>query len=69
MRPKRSWLAQGDSVGVKEQPVTRVMKYGKVRRYTCRRCGRPFRDYYLPEGKRVCPRCVAEREDITWPGH
>jgi len=46
-------------VGVKEQPVTRVMKYGKVRRYTCRRCGRPFKDFWLPEEGRLCTRCAA----------
>ena len=30
----------------------------KLRRYTCRRCGRKFKDYYLPEEKRICPRCL-----------
>ena len=49
-------------MGVKEQPITMVMKYGKVRRYTCRVCGRSFKDYYLPEEKRVCPRCAAKME-------
>jgi DNA-directed RNA polymerase subunit RPC12/RpoP len=28
-----------------------------LRSYKCRRCGRKFKDYYLPEEKRVCPRC------------
>ena len=46
-------------MGVKEQPITRVTKY-KVRRYRCRVCGRTFKDYYLPEDKRLCPRCAAE---------
>ena len=45
-------------MGMREQPVTRVMKYGKLRRYKCRRCGKLFRDYYLPEDKRVCTRCA-----------
>jgi rubrerythrin len=34
----------------------------KLRRYKCRICGTVFKDYYLPEDKRVCPRCVG------WPG-
>ncbi len=45
-------------MGVKEQPIIRVMKYGRLRRYKCRVCGRTFKDYYLPEDKRVCPRCA-----------
>jgi len=49
-------------VGNPEQPVTMKMLYGKLRRYKCRVCGRTFRDYYLPEDERVCPRCSAKRE-------
>jgi len=47
-------------MGVREQPITRVTKYGKLSRYTCRVCGRTFKDYYLPEDKRVCTRCAVE---------
>lgn len=47
-------------MGYPEQPITKAMKYGKVRRYRCRKCGRTFKDYYLPEDKRVCARCVRE---------
>ena len=49
-------------MGNPEQPVTMKMLYGKLRRYKCRVCGRTFRDYYLPEDERVCPRCSAKRE-------
>jgi len=49
-------------MGVREQPVTNRMKYGGLRRYTCRSCGAKFRDYYLPEDKRVCTRCAVKRE-------
>jgi len=45
-------------MGYPEQPVTRKMLYGRLRTYTCRKCGRKFKDYYLPEEKRVCPRCA-----------
>lgn len=45
---------------MREQPITNRMKYGKLRRYKCRLCGRIFKDYYLPEDKRVCPRCAAK---------
>ena len=47
-------------MGFPEQPVTRKMLYGKLRRYTCRKCGVKFKDYWLPEDKRVCPRCAAK---------
>ncbi|GAJ24435.1 unnamed protein product, partial [marine sediment metagenome] len=47
-------------MGVREQPITRAMKYGKLRCYKCRVCGRTFKDYYLPEEKRVCTRCAAK---------
>lgn len=30
-----------------------------LRHYKCHVCGRPFKDYYLPEEKRVCTRCAA----------
>jgi transposase-like protein len=33
------------------------MLYGKLRRYKCRLCGRVFKDYYLPEEKRVSEVC------------
>ena len=46
-------------MGVREQPISRATKY-KVRRYRCRKCGRTFKDYYLPEEKRVCTRCKSE---------
>ena len=49
-------------MGVREQPITRVMIYGKLRNYKCRVCGRLFRDYYLPEEKRVCTKCAAEKK-------
>jgi len=49
-------------MGVREQPVTRVMKYARLRRYKCRVCGRPFKDYYLQEDKQVCTRCAVKRE-------
>ena len=45
-------------MGYPEQPITNRMKYGKLRHYTCRSCGVKFKDYYLPEEKRVCPRCL-----------
>lgn len=45
-------------MGFPEQPVTRRMIRGKLRRYKCRVCGRIFKDYYLPEEKRVCARCT-----------
>jgi len=48
-------------MGYPEQPVTRCMRYGRLRRYKCRVCGRSFKDYYLPEDKRVCARCVVQR--------
>ena len=47
-----------DKVGVREQPITRKMMYGKLRRYKCRVCGKLFKDYFLPEEKRMCPRCL-----------
>ena len=50
------------TVGFPEQPITNRMKYGKVRKYKCRRCGRVFKDYYLPEEKRVCVRCAEKNE-------
>ncbi len=49
-------------MGVREQPVTNRMKYGKLRRYTCRSCGVKFKGYYLLEDKRVCPKCLRSRE-------
>ncbi|MBA7581480.1 hypothetical protein ES708_23385 [subsurface metagenome] len=49
-------------MGVKEQPITKAMKYGRLRRYKCRGCGRTFKDYYLPEEERVCPKCASKRE-------
>ncbi|MBA7579246.1 hypothetical protein ES708_21115 [subsurface metagenome] len=52
-------------MGFPEQPITREMKYGKIRRYKCRVCGRTFNDYWLREEKRVCTRCAAgERERL-----
>lgn len=45
-------------MGNPEQPITRKMLYGKLRYYKCRRCGRKFKDYFLPEEKRVCMRCT-----------
>jgi len=50
------------SMGVREQPITRKMIYGRLRRYTCRVCGLTFKDYYLPEEKRICTRCTLKRE-------
>ena len=47
---------------MKEQPITNRMKYGKLRRYKCRVCGKLFKDYFLPEEERVCPRCAAKEE-------
>jgi len=45
-------------MGVRDQPITNRMKYGSLRRYKCRLCGRTFKDYYLPEDKRLCTRCA-----------
>ena len=47
-------------MGVREQPVTNRMKYGRLRRYKCRVCGGTFKDYYLPEDKRLCTRCAVK---------
>lgn len=47
-------------MGYPEQPITNRMKYGRLRVYKCRVCDRTFKDYYLPEEKRVCARCAAE---------
>jgi rRNA maturation endonuclease Nob1 len=49
-------------MGYPEQPITKRMKYGRLRRYKCRVCGRSFKDYYLPEDRRVCARCVVQRD-------
>ncbi|GAI67679.1 unnamed protein product, partial [marine sediment metagenome] len=49
-------------MGMREQPTTNRMKYGRLRRYKCRMCGRTFKDYYLPEDKRVCTRCAVNGE-------
>jgi hypothetical protein len=51
-------------MGIKEQPVTRRMEYGTLRRYKCRVCGRPFKDYALPEDKRICTRCLVEMQKV-----
>ena len=48
-------------MGYPEQPITRKMLYGGLRHYECRQCGRVFKDYCLPEEKRVCPRCLAKQ--------
>ena len=47
------------AVGYPEQPITRKMLYGKLRRY---KCGRTFRDYYLLEEKGVCARCAVKED-------
>jgi len=52
----------GRKVGYPEQPVSRSLKYRKLRRYKCRVCGRIFKDWYLPEEKRICPRCLSENK-------
>ncbi len=52
-------------MGMREQPVTRCMEYGPLRRYKCRVCGRTFKDYFLPEDKRICSRCLAERQEMA----
>ena len=49
-------------MGVREQPITNRMKYGKLRTYKCLKCGRLFKDYYLPEEKRVCSRCLRGKQ-------
>ena len=51
-------------MGIREQPITRAIKYGKLRRYKCRMCSRTFRDNYLPEAKRVCSRCHPDPERL-----
>jgi DNA-directed RNA polymerase subunit RPC12/RpoP len=43
-------------MGYPEYPSWRERR--RLRRYKCRWCGRKFRDYYLPEEKRVCARCL-----------
>ena len=47
-------------MGYPEQPVTKKMIYGRLRKYRCRRYGRIFKDYWLPEDNRVCPRCIEQ---------
>jgi len=49
-------------MGVREQPITRAMKYGRLQSYKCRKCGHTFKDYYLPEEKRLCPKCQRGRQ-------
>jgi hypothetical protein len=34
----------------------------KLRCYTCRVCGRKFRDYYLSEERRICTQCINTKE-------
>ncbi len=49
--------------------LSRTLQKTDLRRYKCRVCGRPFKDYYLPEEKRVCPRCTVEEPPIFYlPG-
>jgi len=48
-------------MGNREQPITNRMKYGRLRRYKCRVCDRTFKDYYLPEEERVCPKCAEDK--------
>ena len=50
-------------MGMREQPVTRRMEYRSLRRYKCRVCGRICKDYVLPEDKRICTRCLVERQE------
>ena len=50
---------EGD-VGYREEPPRK--EYGSLRAYKCRRCGEKFKDYYLPEKKRICPRCAEKME-------
>ena len=52
-------------MGMREQPVTRGMGYGPLRRYKCRVCGWTFKDYFLPEDKRICTRCLVGRQGIV----
>jgi len=35
------------------------MIYDRLRWYKYQRCGRIFKDWYLLEEKRVCPRCMS----------
>jgi rRNA maturation endonuclease Nob1 len=54
-------------MGNPEYPSWKVQKK-RLRKYKCRICDRTFRDWYLPEGKRICPRCipleVAKKEEV-----
>jgi len=52
-------------MGMREQPITRRMKYGKMRRYKCRVCGRTFNDYALPEDERICTKCLVEKQKVA----
>ncbi len=40
--------------------LSRTLQKTDLRRYKCRVCGRTFKNYYLLEEKRVCPRCLRE---------
>ncbi|MBW2560643.1 MAG: hypothetical protein JRE40_07290 [Deltaproteobacteria bacterium] len=51
-------------MGMREEPVEENM-HGKLRQYKCRLCGVVFKEYYLPEDKRICASClekVAKKE-------
>ena len=47
------------TMGYRQQPPQK--EYGSVRNYKCRKCGRVFKDWYLPEEKRVCTRCAEHK--------
>ena len=55
-------------MGMREQPITNRMKYGRLRRYKCRKCGRTFKDYHLQEEERVCPKCAEAITDLDQKG-
>lgn len=44
-------------MGMREQPVKKNEGAGKLRRYKCRQCGTPFKDYALSEENRFCTKC------------
>jgi len=49
-------------MGVREQPITRVMIYGKLRRYKCRVCGLLFREPKPPESSKAAKHAELPRQ-------
>lgn len=42
-------------MGMPEQPAKEKRKLFK---YKCRKCCKEFKDWYLPEDKRICTECL-----------